>query len=813
MIRGELMKKKVLICVLCLVLLGSGVFGISKLFKKEPAPIVTEQTQVESYINLLNSRLLKDSNYLDYGCIAFDTRDNELAENELDVSDITYKKPVLGYVFVEDVFVDNPRLTSFTESLSYISGLETKKQITNYVFYFEDSEVSGARYVTNYAYHESGSTASGYYVDYEVKFDKKFITNASYLNKFVNVKDYYDETIEEDGKEYNWTTAIQKACAEINKTGGVLYFPYDTYLVSVSKDLPDVLFLQSKNEIVVDFFGSKLKLASNNLSKHRMVMVTQCDKVTIKNGVLQGDRMIHDYGEPGDNYGPTHEWGYGVNVRATRVADINNMEIYDFTGDGVCFSNTYGMEKNEENKYVYVGNPTTVNIDKSLIHHCRRQGVSVIDCKGFNITDTEIHSIGQFSWAYENDCVSDDLKNVVVKGTAPSAGIDFEPDRYTFLVEKAVVDNCYIHNTDNFAMVNTTVPTEIKEQGYLTTTPNLVIRNTLASSNPNLSGENINEGGVFRQAVVENCTFVYDKLLSWSGYDENGDLKQNGAFGITRLKFVNSKIVKTYKGHISIWVEDSEFYNCLFEHNKNTLDETIGVQNGLISFSKSKLVGNTFNNFIGTGKNTTYYSDHGILFFTNEEHGITLAEGSTGNVFNNSSVFLRRGLTISNNSLDEDFITFNDCQVYAYPSSTEAAHFKNIVFKNCETGANTGAELVFENCRLINSGAFHHYKRKFINCYIEFEEMNELINYNDDNGNSYGSTPFGGHTLGDSKSPSLYGTVIVVKGDISHSNYDIRAFRNSYFYDGCVIILNVKYESKKVVLKEHEDRSVEIKYS
>lgn len=810
------MKKKVLICVLCLVLLGSGVFaafGISKLFKKEPAPIVTEQTQVESYINLLNSRLLKDSNYLDYGCIAFDTRDNELAENELDVSDITYKKPVLGYVFVEDVFVDNPRLTSFTESLSYIGGLETKKQITNYVFYFEDSEVSGTRYVTNYKYHESSTSSSGYYVDYDVKFDKKFIKDAEYLNKFVNVKDFYDETTKEEGKAYNWTTAIQKACAEINKTGGVLYFPYDTYRVSVSKDLPDVLALTSEHEIVVDFCNSKLVLDANNLGQHRMIMVKKCDEVTIKNGVLQGDRMLHDYSDPGfGQFRVTHEGGFGVNVRSARLANIYNMEIYDFTGDGVCFSNTYGMEKNEENKYVYVGNPTTVNIDKSLIHHCRRQGVSVIDCKGFNITNTEIHSIGQFSWAYQNDCVSDDLKEKVVKGTAPSAGIDFEPDRYTFLVENAVVDNCYIHGTDNFAMVNTTVPDAIKEQGYLTTTPNLVIKNTLASSNPNLSGENIDEGGVFRQAVVENSTFVYDKLSSWSGYDDGGNLKQNGAFGITRLKFVNSKIVKTYKGHISIWVEYSSFENCLFEHNKNTLDETIGFQNGLISFSRSKLVGNTFNNFIGTGKNTTYYSDHGVLFFTNAEHGITLAEGSKGNTFNNSSVYLRRGLVVENDKLDDNFVTFNNCQVYAYPSSTEAANFKNIIFKNCETSANTGEQLVFENCKFINSGAFNHYNRKFINCYLEFEEMNEVINYNDDNGNSYGATPFGGHSLGDSKPAYLYGTTIVVKGDISHSKYDIRAFRNAYLYDNCKIILNEKYSSKQVLTREHENKSVQVLY-
>ncbi len=809
------MKKRIIVALVC-VIFAVVCFSLVayKIISKDKKPEVNEQTQVVEYINDLNDKLAKNSAYLDYGCISFDNRDNKLTENELDVSVITYKKPILGYIFVEDVFANGTELTDFSESLIYANQSKTKKQITNYVFYFEDSEVSGTRYVSDYSYHEQSNGESAYNISYEVKYDKKFIKNGDYLNKFINVKDYYDDSLKEEGKEYDWTSSIQKACEDINKTGGVLYFPYDTYRVSVSKDLPDVLLLTSEYEIVVDFCNSKLVLDSNNLGQYRMVMVKKCDAVTIKNGTLQGDRMTHNYSDPGfGQFRTTHEGGFGVNVRSAKLTSIYNMEIYDFTGDAVCLSNTYGMEKNEEGQYVYVGNPTSVSIDKCLLHHCRRQGVSVLDCKSFYIKDTEIYSIGQFSWAYENDCVSSDLRDVVIKGTAPSAGIDFEPDRYTFLVENAVVDNCYIHNTDNFAMVNTTVPDEIKEQGYLTTTPNLIIKNTLASSNPNLSGENINEDGVFRQAVIENSTFVYDKLLSWSGYDEDGNLKQNGAFGITRLKFNNSKIIKTYKGHISIWVEDSEFNNCLFEHNKNTLDETIGFQNGLISFSKTKLVGNTFNNFIGTGKNTTYYSDHGILFFTNESHGITLAEGSTGNVFNNTSVFLRRGLTISNNSLDDTITTFNNCQVYAYPSSTEAAYFKNIIFRNCETSANTGAQLVFENCKLINSGAFHHYDRKFINCYIRFEDLNELINYNDDNGNSYGSTPFGGHTLGDSKSPYLYNTTIVVNNDISHSSYDIRAFRNAYYYDNCLIIINEKYKSKNVVLKEHEDRSIEIKYA
>ena len=789
-------------------------YAAYNIFSKLKKSDDNEQTQVIEFINNLNKNLLRDSSCLDYGYISFDNRDEVLVEGELDVSSITYKTPVLGYIYVEDISKTNENLSNFSESIIYLEKTESIKQITNYVFYFEDSEVSGARYATNYTYNETDDMSKPYNISYQVKYDERFIKNANYLNNIVNVKDYYDESLKEEGKEYNWTTSIAKACEDINKTGGLLYFPCDTYIVNVSEDDLDVLFLQSQNEIVVDFCKSKLKMEANNLGQYRIVMARKCDKVTIKNGILQGDRMLHDYGDPGTGqFRDTHEGGHGVNVRGATIANIYNMEIYDFPGDAVCFSNTTGMEKNAEGKMVYVGIPTTVNIDKCILHHCRRQGVSVLDCKSFSITDSEIHSIGQFTWAYEDDCVDSSLKDVIIKGTAPSAGIDFEPDRYTFLVENAVVDTCYIHNTDNFAMVNTTVAQEVKDKGYLTTCPNLVVKNSLTSSCPVLSGENVDENGIFRQAVVENSTIVYDRLLSWSGYDDNGNLKENGAFAFTRLKFNNCRLVKTYTGHMSIWIEGSEFNNCVFEHNKNTLDNTVGFQNGLFSFSNTKLINNTFNNLIGNGKNGSMYSDHGITFFTNEDHGITVAEGSKGNVFYNSSIFLRRELSIVNDDADYGKTTFYKCKLYAYPNNVESAKFKNVTFQDCETRSGDGAQLVFENCKFLNSGAFYYYKRKFINCYIEMDDLEEKICYTAENGNQYGYTPFGGHAYGDSKSPYLYNTTIVINGDISHTTYDIRAFRNAYYYDECLIIIDRKYKNKKVLLKEHTDMSVTIEYA
>ena len=114
---------------------------------------------------------------------------------------------------------------------------------------------------------------------------------------------------------------------------------------------------------------------------------------------------------------------------------------------------------------------------------------------------------------------------------------------------------------------------------------------------------------------------MFDKRLTWSGFNEDGSLKHNGAIGSTRVKYLNCKIIKTYEDEMSFWTEDCEFVGCLFEQNSRTLKTTEGESNGLISFVSAKLVKNTFNNLVGKGTNTSVYSSHGVVFMTTEANG------------------------------------------------------------------------------------------------------------------------------------------------------------------------------------------------
>ena len=82
------------------------------------------------------------------------------------------------------------------------------------------------------------------------------------------------------------------------------------------------------------------------------------NNITIQNGTLQGDRMIHNYinyeveeGKKPTSWqsSVTHEHGLGVYIRACSNVLVKNMEIYDFTGDSLTFNNSLGSVINETN--------------------------------------------------------------------------------------------------------------------------------------------------------------------------------------------------------------------------------------------------------------------------------------------------------------------------------------------------------------------------------------------------------------------------------------------------------------------------------
>jgi len=333
--------------------------------------------------------------------------------------------PVMGWVFIEN------------------------KQIKEYGFYYKDM------YMSN--------------IEGEFDFEK---LNAS---KLVNIKDYgaVGDGITDD------TAAIKTAIEELNENGGALYFPIGTYLVSASASKDSVINLNSNKDILIDFYGSTIQLAANDYAYYDVIKATNCSNVVLRNGVLIGDRMTHDYSQvDADN---THEFGYGINSNQSKNVLIHNMDISNMTGDAVF------------NRSGESGGTTTVR--NCNLHHCRRQGLTILDSDITKVENTEIHHIGTFDG---------------IAGTNPMSGIDIEPDSGTFVANSVILDNVNIYDTTRWGVVNgKSNANEIKI--YNSNIEDLNIVSYFEAYNTKLNYNRDNEAGMVLTALIDNCHLNFIK--------------------------------------------------------------------------------------------------------------------------------------------------------------------------------------------------------------------------------------------------------------------------------------------------------------
>ncbi|NOV00208.1 right-handed parallel beta-helix repeat-containing protein [Paenibacillus planticolens] len=118
--------------------------------------------------------------------------------------------------------------------------------------------------------------------------------------------------------------------------------------------LPKGIYLvDEKNPIEPQSFmafnlnGATLKINPNGLPNYAIVLFQRNQKYCrITNGKIEGDRNAHDYTTvPG-----THEWGHGIRISNTplvgsnvKFLTIDNLEIYNCTGDGISLESLYGQ--------------------------------------------------------------------------------------------------------------------------------------------------------------------------------------------------------------------------------------------------------------------------------------------------------------------------------------------------------------------------------------------------------------------------------------------------------------------------------------
>lgn len=184
-----------------------------------------------------------------------------------------------------------------------------------------------------------------------------------------------------------------------------------------------------KSNIKFDLNSSQLKHIDNDREMYTVISCYDIENVEIFNGTIIGDMKNHNY----NNMNSTHEWGYGIDIKAGENVSIHNLEIYNMTGDGIAISNLpdYATKSNKTR------NSENIEIYNCNIHDNRRQGISVISADNITIKNNEIYDM---------------------EGTAPRSCIDLEtnPDLEQKIDHVFIFENkLYNMNTYNKMTIQT----------------------------------------------------------------------------------------------------------------------------------------------------------------------------------------------------------------------------------------------------------------------------------------------------------------------------------------------------------------------
>ena len=178
--------------------------------------------------------------------------------------------------------------------------------------------------------------------------------------------------------------------------------PSGDYLVG--EDINDIYYggieIYGNTEFV---FSENAVLSINANNKwNYCVLRLNGDNITVRDGEIKGERDTHIF-TTRDDGNTAHDEGHGICIWDNNNILIENMEIYDVTGDGSLVL--------DSNDVTFINNN---------IYNNRRQGISIVGGVRIEITNNEIHHIN---------------------GTSPQFGIDIEgPGRVD---EDILIENNY----------------------------------------------------------------------------------------------------------------------------------------------------------------------------------------------------------------------------------------------------------------------------------------------------------------------------------------------------------------------------------
>jgi len=225
--------------------------------------------------------------------------------------------------------------------------------------------------------------------------------------------------IEKDGtKSKNTTKGINEAIQYAYKNN-MDYVKLETgnYKIQIDSNKRGISVYSN---LKIDLNSSYIEVEDNSYTGYRVFYLKNESNVEILNGTLIGDKNTHDY----ETIESEHQWGYAIHIRGGQNIQIHNLDIYNFTGDGIYID----KYKNETSS----NSAREIKIYNNNIHDCRRQGISVIDGNQIEIYNNEIHDIS---------------------GSSPQAGIDLETNEQDEKIQNIkIYGNKFYNFKRNFAI-------------------------------------------------------------------------------------------------------------------------------------------------------------------------------------------------------------------------------------------------------------------------------------------------------------------------------------------------------------------------